>query len=228
MKQEMIKNIFPLKMNPDNYFKRIFTLIYLNLFELICLNLFFVVSCVLIITIPSALIALTATILDISENTGSISLKVYWKTFFSFNQRWLISGSIYTIAFLLLMYGLIIYLSTETTAALFWFFCGFNILALALLTMVGFYFFPLLITTEFDFMTVWKHAFGMVVVEIKNSFALFISLFAVWFVVFRYIRTTWVMFVLIFFSLSTLLVVSVSRRLLGKYFRQFRIDASNE
>jgi uncharacterized membrane protein YesL len=214
--------------NPNNSLKQLFRIIYLNSFELISLNIFFLISCIPILTIPNAICSLTKTNLDLSENIGANPLKKYWKSFFTFNKRWLLSGFSYITAFFLLSYGLAIYLSTNTSATLFWIFCGFNILALALLIMVGFYLFPLLIGTELDQKTVWKHAFGMVVVEMKSTFALFSVIAALWILCIRFFRSTWIIFILIAFSLSSLIVIFYTRRWLAKYFPQFRNADSND
>ena len=211
-----------------NPIKQVLSNVYFNLFDLICLNLFFIIGCIPVLTIPNAINSLTKVNLDIITNNNTKPLKNFWRTYFTFNKRWLFSSFIYTMVLTVLSYGLLIYLSTNTSSIFFWALCGFDIVAIILLIMIGFYLFPLLIFSELDPRTVWKHALGMVVVEIKSTIVIFICVLFFWIVCFKFFFNTWIVFLLIAFSLSNFFITFFSRQSLAKYFLQFQLDPINE
>lgn len=190
----------------DRDLQSLFSFIYLNLFELICLNLFFLFSCLLIFTIPNAIISLTYINIGLILNYSSKPQRKYWRIFFRFRKRWLLASFSYVFILLLLITSCIVYFFTIEFNSLLWVFFGFNLIAIILVIMCGFYFFPLLIITEHDLLTIWKNSFGMVVVEIKHTILVFSGILLLWLFPIRFFTELWIVYVLIVFSLSNFIV----------------------
>lgn len=198
--------------------KKLFFLFYLNSFELVCLNLFFLLSCIPIVTIPLAVAAMTHTLMDVCNDIGSKPLRSYWKTFFHTKPRHYVTVLPLVVLELLLSYGLAIYLGAKNAGPLFWMGCGINGVALAFVTMTGFYLCPVMFLEELSPWRAWKRAFMLACAKLPYTLAALAALCVVWGLCIRYFQQAWIAFVLLVFSYSFLIAVFCANHWVQVYF----------
>lgn len=184
--------------------KRLFLLILKNCFELVALSVFFTVSCLPLLTIPSALVALTSSTLCLCRDEGH-PLRLYWKTFLHPKGRWYRIALPQLLLEVLMAASLLLALEYAPQQRLLWIVSGINAVGLCVCVMVGIYLYPLILDEpEAAPGVVWKHAFAAVVLRLPYTVVTLSAIVLLWGICLRTFTENWIWLILAVPALSSL------------------------
>lgn len=186
-------------------------------FELVKLNLLFLLFCIPIITIPAALTAMSRITLSMVRDEPYFMWTDFLRSFRTNFRQSLLGGAPLLLVTSIAGLGVLFYGPMLPTHPVFYLLAGICFLAFVMLSIMDFYFFPMVALLELKLVALLKNALYLGIICLLHNFAAFACIGVLTFLMVFFFPVSFFPLVLLHFSFTNLISVFCAYAGLRKY-----------